>query len=105
MTTTRDWSAWYNRMPGAEDPNLYVSGVCVLASRSQTAELEFRPDGIVDEPDVLTLALVITGPEIGDAAIKECTVTWKDDVGPDIKTVRIRVPDAGVVSIDVVVTE
>ncbi len=29
-----DWSAWYNRMPGVNDPNLHVSGHCRLSSSS-----------------------------------------------------------------------
>ena len=102
MTVTRDWGAWYNRMPGAEDPNLHVSGVCELTSGSQNARLEFRPDGVVDEVDVVTFALMVDTPEVGDDRLSEVTVTWEGDVGPDIKTVRVRVPDGDDVAIEVI---
>lgn len=35
-----EWSAWYNRMPGRDDPNLYVAGRCGFPSGSMTWTLE-----------------------------------------------------------------
>jgi hypothetical protein len=103
MTITRDWSAWYNRMPGIHDPNLHVTGVCELTSGSQSARLDPRPAGYVDEPGVVTFALIVETPELGDDRMKEVTVTWVGDVGSDINTVRIRTPDENVVSVDVTI--
>lgn len=86
---TRDWSAWYNRMPGAEDPNLYVSGTCCLESSAITVRLEPDNEGIVDDPELLVLRLVVTTPAIHDARYVEREVTWQDNVGAGIKRVRI----------------
>lgn len=105
MTTTRDWSAWYNRMPGTNDPLLHVSGTCELTSGSDTARLELRPDGVVDEPGVVTLQLVVDRSEIGDERMSDYQVTWAEDVGPDTETVRIRVPDGDTVSVEVTIAQ
>lgn len=105
MTTTRDWSAWYNRMPGADDPNLHVTGVCELTSGSQSAKLELRPDGIVDEPGVVTFQLTIETAEFGDDRMSDYTVTWEGDVGSDINSVRIRIPDENPASVEVTIAE
>jgi hypothetical protein len=103
VTITRDWAGWYNRMPGVEDPNLHVSGLCELTSGSKAARLELRPDGIVDEPGVVTFALVSDTPEFGDDRMSEITALWEVDVGPDIKTVRVRIPDGDDVAIEVTI--
>lgn len=93
------WSAWYNRMPGQEDPNLYVSGVCEL--RSSSIRLELRPgnEGIVDEPDLFVLELVIDEPEVGDGLMTTRDVAWSGEVGPDIR--RVRIQGATTASMDV----
>ena len=86
---TRDWSAWYNRMPLAEDPNLHVSGTCRLESSGITVRLEPDNEGIVDDPALVVLRLVVTTPAIHDAQYVEREVTWQDDVGAGIERVRI----------------
>lgn len=89
VVMTRDWSAWYNRMPGSEDPDLHVSGTCGLASSSITVRLEPGNEGIVPEPELCALELAVTRPDVGDDRYVECEVTWRHDVGPDKKRVRI----------------
>lgn len=89
VVETRDWSAWYNRMPGADDPDLHVTGICGLASSSITVRLAPGNVGVVPEPDLYALDLVVTIPEIGDERYLEREVTWAENVGQTIKVVRI----------------
>jgi hypothetical protein len=89
VVLTRDWTAWYNRMPGSHDPDLHVSGICGLASSHTTVRLEPGNVGTVPEPDLCVLQLVVTRPDFDDDLYLECEVSWHDDVGPDIKRVRI----------------
>jgi hypothetical protein len=98
------WEAWYNRMPGFDDPDLHVAGTVELASGGHTARLELRPDGIVDEPGVVTFQLVIDTSGVGDTRITERQVSWSGYVGPDIEEVRIRTDD-GVVSSSVTIAQ
>lgn len=107
VMNTRDWSAWYNREPGPDgpDPNLHVTGVCELESSSHTVRLEPVPDGVVDERSVQTFQLVVDRPDVGDARATEKEVEWQGDVGPDISTVRIRIPDGQDVSVTVTIAE
>lgn len=100
---TREWRAWYNRMPGAKDPLLRVSGVCELPSSSVGVSLEYVPDGVLDEPELLTLRLVSEAPEFGDAMTTERRVAWEGEYGPDITQVRIRIPDEATKSIAVTI--
>lgn len=86
---TRDWSAWYNRMPGADDPDLYVSGTCRLESSSVTVRLELDNEGIIDDPELVALKLVVTTPAIHDDQYVEREVSWHDNVGDGIRRVRI----------------
>lgn len=91
VVRTRDWSAWYNRMPGADDPDLRVSGTCCLESSNITVQLEPDNEGIVDDPELVALKLVVTKPAILDEHHVEREVAWQGDVGPGIKRVRIDV--------------
>lgn len=86
---TRDWSAWYNRRPLAEDPHLHVSGTCRLESSGFTVRLEPDNEGVVDDPELFVLKLVVTSPAIHDAQHVEREVTWQDNVGAGIRRVRI----------------
>lgn len=85
-----DWSAWYNRMPGANDPKLHVSGQCSLPSSSIRVELVPGNEGIVDEPDLFVLELVVDEPDVGDTQFIERDITWIGNAGPDIERVRIQ---------------
>jgi hypothetical protein len=89
VVDTRDWAAWYNRMPGSADPCLHVSGICGLASSHTKVRLEPGNVGSVPEPDLYALQLVVTRPDIDDDRYVECEVSWQDDVGQEIKRVRI----------------
>jgi hypothetical protein len=89
---TRDWSAWYDRTPGSEDPDLHVSGICGLPTSHTTARLEPGNVGIVPEPDLYALELIVTRPDIDDDRYVEREVCWQGDVGPEIKRVRINDP-------------
>ncbi|HYI61513.1 MAG TPA: hypothetical protein VEW93_06880 [Acidimicrobiales bacterium] len=97
-----DWSAWYNRMPGTDDPNLRVVGTCQLNSSSQQLKLVPVADGVVDEPDLQTLRLVVETPDFGPTDIAERQVSWEGDVGPDIK--RVKIQGAAEAEIEVIIT-
>lgn len=87
-----DWAAWYNRMPGTTDPDLHVSGTCSIGGSTM---LFLRPgnEGIVDEPDLFVLELVIhaNGPEGNSRADR--VISWHGDVGSNITRVRINGAD------------
>ncbi len=85
-----EWSAWYNRMPGGDDPNLHVSGRCQMPSSSIQVTLEPGNEGVVDEPDLFVLEVSVTVPDVGTTDFVERDVTWEGDAGPDIKRVRIQ---------------
>lgn len=94
VVTTHDWSAWYNRRPGADDPHLHVSGICGLASSNIMVRLEPGNVGVVPEPGLCVLQLAAASPTAGDDRYVEREVTWREDVGPDMERVRIwGVPD------------
>jgi len=84
------WSAWRNRMPGINDPDLHVVGSCQFGSSS--VELSLRPgnEGVWDEPDLFVLELAISKPPAGDEMMSEEYAIWTGDVGPDVKRVRIQ---------------
>jgi hypothetical protein len=84
-----DWSAWYNRMPGVNDPDLHVAGTMTLPSSSIQLSLRPAPE-IVDEPDLQVLELVADEPPVGDTQVVEREVSWQEDVGPNIRRVRIQ---------------
>jgi hypothetical protein len=84
-----EWSAWYNRMGGREDPELHVSGTCELHSGSGSAVLEPTNVGVAPEPDLVALRLTIEYPPVGTDDVVEREVSWSEDVGPDVKRVRI----------------
>jgi hypothetical protein len=91
---TRGWSAWYNRMPGTDDPDLHVSGTCSLESSNITVQLEPGNEGVIDDPELYVLRLVVTRPAVLDDLCVERDVNWQGAVGPAIKRVRINgVPD------------
>lgn len=85
-----DWAAWFNRMPGTDDPELHVTGACKLRSSSITLTLEPGNEGPVDEPDLFVLSLKVDEPEFGDDRITDREVSWSGDAGPNIKYVRIQ---------------
>lgn len=90
MAECSGWKAWYNRMPGAGDPELRVTGTCEVESSSMRAPLELGDEGIIDEPDLIALELRLERPEVGDDRMSEIPVEWHGDVGPNIKRVRIQ---------------
>jgi hypothetical protein len=90
MAECRDWDAWYNRMPGTNDPELHVSGTCGLPSSQAKASLELGNIGIYPEPGAIALDLTVEEPPVGDTQYVEREVSWSGDLGPDIQTVLIR---------------
>ncbi len=90
MTECVEWEAWYNKMPGTDDPELHVSGLCKLESSTIEVTLEPGNEGSVDEPDLFVLECTIERPGFGDTQYVEKPISWQDDVGPDIKRVRIQ---------------
>lgn len=87
---SRDWEAWYNRMPGVSDSNLHVHGTVVLPSGSVRVSLQLGNPGIVPEPGTIVLDLIAEVPEVGDDMVVEREVDWQDDVGPDVVRVVVR---------------
>lgn len=85
-----EWSAWYNRMPGRDDPNLYVAGRCGFPSGSMTWTLEPDNEGMVDDPELVVLRFTVETPEVGTDDFVERDVTWSGDAGPGVKRVQIR---------------
>lgn len=87
---TFGWGAWYNRMPGIDDPDLHVTGTCRLRSSSASVSLELGNVGIVPEPGVVVLKLTIEYPEgNGTDDMEDRPIEWRRDVGPDVKRVRV----------------
>lgn len=86
---SHDWEAWYNRQPGAGDLRLHVAGKVELPSSGIVASLVLWSDGVVDEPDLITLRLIVDVPEIGDDLFVTKDLLWSEDVGQDIARVRI----------------
>jgi len=84
------WEAWYNRMPGTDDPDLYVLGRCKLPSGSIQITLELGNVGTPPPPDLVALDCTVDVPEVGTSDYTERDVPWQDDVGPDVKRVRIQ---------------
>lgn len=85
-----EWSAWYNRMPGTDDPHLHVSGRCQVPSGSIQIRLEPGNEGVIDEPDLFVLDAIINVPDVGTDDFVEREVTWEGEAGPNIKRVRIQ---------------
>ena len=65
-TTTRDWEAWIDVMPG-RDPELHVIAVCEFPTTGYTAELERQEPPEFNARDLL-LRLVVNAPT---GAVKE----------------------------------
>ena len=98
---TRDWSAWYNRMPGSEDRDIHVAGTVDLPSSAAEARLEPRVSKESDPPGLQIFALIVEMPAIGDTSIATREVTWVGDVGQDITQVKIRQDNGDEVAVDV----
>jgi hypothetical protein len=89
--TCSEWSAWYDDMPGPDpNPELHVSAQCKFSSGSIKWTLEPDNEGPVDDPSLLVLRFTAKVPEAGTDDYVEKEITWRDDVGPDIKRVEIR---------------
>jgi hypothetical protein len=86
MTTFKDWDAWRDRTPGADDTDLHVAGVCECESASIEVTLEPGNEGIVDEQDLFVLQLTLTRPDSGF----EKRLTWQGPVDGDVTRVRIQ---------------
>jgi hypothetical protein len=84
------WTAWYNRMPGIDDPKLHVAGTCTFGDSEVQLSLKTGDVGVVPEPGLIALDLTITRPQSGDDVRTEKRVDWSEDVGPDIDRVRIQ---------------
>jgi hypothetical protein len=87
--TCLDWEAWYDQMPGADHTKLHVAGTCSLPSSSIQLTLQPGDPGVAPEDGVFVLELRATEPPASDTRMDERTVGWSDDVGKDIKSVRI----------------
>jgi hypothetical protein len=103
MSECLDWDAWYNRMPGREDPRLHIVGK--IGCSHSTTEIALAPanKGVHDDPELFVLHVTITEPEIGDNLYHEVDVEWAEDAGQDIKRVEIRGDCSAVVEVKIVV--
>ena len=84
------WSAWYNREPGADDPELHVTGEGTAPRSGATLTLTPGNVGVAPQPDLLALDLTVAFPDVSNEVITPVTVRFDGDVGPDIATVRIQ---------------
>jgi len=96
-----DWEAWCNRMPGARDEDLHVSGKCRLESSSLGLRLVPGNEGVVDEPDLFVLSLEVDRPQVGDDRVEEREVSWSGDAGQGVQRVRLQ----GAASAEIAVRE
>lgn len=95
-----NWEAWYNRMPGQQDARLHVSGECTLPVSGVTLTLEQGNVGVAPEPGLVALELKAEFPDASNEVMTPVTVTWAEDVGPDVT--RVRIQGAASAEIDVV---
>jgi hypothetical protein len=73
---------------------LIVSGTCTCTKTGYTLKLEAANAGVVPQPDIVTLQLVVTEPEFGEDTVTDTQVeTYITKIGPASKEVHIRVPD------------
>jgi hypothetical protein len=84
------WTAWYNRMPGIDDPKLHVSGTRTFGDSGVQLSLRRGNVGVVPEPGLVALDLTITRPQSGDDVQTEKRVDWSEEVGSEIDRVRIQ---------------
>lgn len=85
-----DGEAWYNTMPGVGDKDLHVAGTFWLSSVSTQIRFERGNPGINPDPEEVVLELITETPDACLEQIEEAReIGWKEDVGPDIKRVRI----------------
>lgn len=94
MTRCFDWTAWYDRMPGADQDVLHVAGRCEVDSSSTQIRLEPYNEGIVDDPELFVVRVVVDETDWGDTMMdtKEVGGRWRE-LG--IKRVEIRLLDGG----------
>lgn len=97
-----EWSAWYNRQPPREDPNLYVAGRCMLRSGSISVRLKPGNIGIVPDPTLFALECSVDVPNVGTDDWVEREVSWRGDVGQEIEVVRIQGDLNAEVRVDIV---
>jgi hypothetical protein len=98
--TCANWEAWYNRMPGRQDPRLHVTGECTLPVSGVKLTLEQGDVGVAPEPGLLALELKADFPDVSSEVMTPVTVAWAEDVGPDVE--RVRIQGAASAEIDVV---
>jgi hypothetical protein len=98
-----EWSAWCNRQPPREDPNLHVAGRCMLPSGSIEIRLEPGDEGVVDDPTLFVLQCSVDVPDVGTDDWVEREVSWQDDVGQEIEVVRVQGDLNATVKVDIVV--
>jgi hypothetical protein len=86
----KEWHAWYNRMPGADDKHLHVTGTVKCFSGSIQLRLEPGNEGVDDQPELFVLDLWVKRPPFGTDDVVDKDVDWWGDAGQDIKVVRIQ---------------
>jgi hypothetical protein len=96
-----EWAAWYDRMPGRNDPNLHVTGKIRCFSGSIQLRLEPGNEGVVEQPELFVLELKVDEPTGGTTDVVDKPVDWSDDVGQGIRVVRIQGPCSA--TIDVII--
>lgn len=85
-----EWHAWYNRMPGADDKRLHVTGTVRCFSGSIQLRLEPGNEGVVNQPELFVLDLWVEIPPFGTDDVVDKDVDWWGDAGQDITVVRIQ---------------
>lgn len=91
MVRSIEWSAWYDHQPGGGSDRdlLRVAGKCEVDSSSVELSLEPTNEGIVDDPDVVVLALCEKRPDVGtdDMAVKDVSTEVREG---GVKVVHLR---------------
>jgi hypothetical protein len=85
-----EWSAWRNVMPGNHDSDVHVAGRCQVESGSWQLRLAPGNEGIVDDPDVIVLELVVERPDAGTGDMAEREVSWRCPADERARRVRVQ---------------
>jgi hypothetical protein len=87
MLKSSDWIAWYNRIPGSEDPYLHVAGKVDL---DPGYSIDFEPGNSGPTPIDSTYALIVSTRPTGESPGGRREVSWEDNVGQEVRHVLLQ---------------
>ncbi len=94
----KTWNAHVHEADGKR--TLHVTGEGECTSSGHTLSLERTNEGIIDNPDVIAIALKIDEPEVGADVITPETVEGIFEIGGDPAT-RVEIRGAASVSVPI----